>query len=108
MARILSSASTDLLRIFTFGGWFLQKDSAPITGPVSRKAEGLIVYLACNPQLHAREQLAGLLWDNLAEDRTLTNLRIVLSSLHKQLAPYMTITRRAVGINPDSQYWIDQ
>ncbi len=95
------------LKITTLGGLRIYLDNQPVTGFVSRKVDALLVYLAANPREHPREILGELLWDDLPQTRTMSYLRTALSSLQKQISPYLLVTRQTIGINPDSNYWID-
>ena len=95
------------LKITTLGGLRIYLDNQPVSGFVSRKVEALLVYLAANPREHPREVLGEMLWDDLSQTRTMSYLRTALSSLQKQLSPYLLVTRQTIGINPDSNYWID-
>jgi DNA-binding SARP family transcriptional activator len=98
---------TALLEISTLGGVAIKLDGAPITKLASRKAEALLVYLACTEQEHAREVLADFLWDDRPQDRAMTNLRVLPTSLRRHLGPYVSITRLTVAFNPDSPHWLD-
>jgi len=95
------------LRINTLGGLTITLDGEPVSGFVSRKVDALLVYLAANPREHPREVLGELLWDDLPQDRTLSYLRTALSSLQKQLSPFLIVTRQSIAMNPDSDYWLD-
>jgi predicted ATPase/DNA-binding SARP family transcriptional activator len=95
------------LRISTLGGLQIQRDRELVTGLASRKAEALLVYLACTGRPHARENLATLLWDDRPQTRALGNLSVLLSSLRKHLSPYVIITRSSVEFNKDSDHWLD-
>jgi len=97
----------EALKIFTLGGLSIQNGETPVVGFVSRKVDALLVYLACNRREHPREALSELLWDDLPQARSMANLRMVLSSLQRQLAPYVLVTRQTVAINPDSAVWLD-
>lgn len=96
-----------MLKIVTLGGLSITLDEKLVEGFVSRKAEALLVYLAAHPREHPRESLADLLWDDLPQKLSLSYLRTALSSLQKQLAPYLQVTRHSIAINPESDYWID-
>src|SRR5438874_202500 len=97
----------ETLEILTLGGLTLRNNGKLVTGFASRKAEGLLVYLACTGRSHPREVLAELLWDERSQAQSLGNLRTVLASLRQQLAPYLLTDRQAVGINPDSLVRLD-
>lgn len=52
-----------------------------------RKSQALLVYLALQPGLHDRNQLAGLLWGELPEKNARRNLRHALHTLRQALDP---------------------
>lgn len=101
------TTDTGLLRIETLGGVTIQHDGALVVGLVSRKAEALLVYLVCNRRTLAREMLATLLWEELPQTSALANLSVVLTSLRKQLAPFIVTTRHTVALNSESNVWLD-
>jgi len=109
MANILAqdTSDQDSLKIFTLGGLSIQRGGTPLTGFASRKVEALLVNLACTKHPQPREVLAELLWDERSQDRAMGNLRVVLTSLRKQLAPYITITRDSVELNTEAKLWLD-
>jgi WD40 repeat protein/DNA-binding SARP family transcriptional activator/type II secretory pathway predicted ATPase ExeA len=95
------------LQIFTFGGLRVLRGETPVAGLDTRKAEALLVYLACNPRRHPREVLADLFWDERSQSQAMANLRVALASLRKQLKPYLIITRESVALDPDAPVWSD-
>jgi len=97
----------DKLEITALGGLSIKQDGEPITGLASRKAEALLVYLACTGKPQSREKLAELLWEERSQSRSLSNLRVVLSSLRKHLGEYLTITRDTVVLNQAADIWLD-
>ena len=99
--------STQSLEIFTLGGLSIQREAKPVTGFASRKVEALVIYLACTKHPQPREVLAELFWDERSQDRAMGNLRVVLTSLRKQLAPFVNITRDTVSLNLDENIWLD-
>jgi DNA-binding SARP family transcriptional activator len=96
-----------MLTISTLGGLSIRRGDEPVTGLASRKVEALLVYLACTDRPRPREVLAEMLWEERSQSQSLANLRVVLSSLRKHLAPYVTITRDTVALNPDAAVWLD-
>jgi DNA-binding SARP family transcriptional activator len=96
-----------LLEIRTLGGLSVLHQGEPVTGFASRKVEALLVYLACIGRPKAREVLAELLWEERTQSRSLSNLRVALSSLRKRAGPYFIITRETVSVNPDAEVWVD-
>lgn len=106
----MPSASTNFdqfLRISLFGGIKIEQQGQELTDFASRKADALVAYLARNPGMHQRERLATMLWDDRPQERALGNLRVVLTSLRKQLQSHITITRQTAGLTGDSGIWID-
>ena len=95
------------LKIRLLGGVNLTLDDLPITDLPSRKAEALLVYLACRQRPVAREVLAELLWDERGQEQGLANLRSILSSLQKRLKPYLIVTRQTIAFDPASRFWLD-
>lgn len=91
----------------TLGEVALTLNGTAVEGLASRKAEALLIYLACDPRPHPREILATLLWDDRTTQRALANLSVLLSSLRKQLAPWLHITRQTIAFNAESDYWLD-
>ena len=102
----MSTMST-LLEISTLGTLNIKLNGQPVSGLASRKAEALLVYLACTPGAHTRDVLATLLWDDRPQKRALGNLSVLLSSLRKQLGPYLLINRQTVAFDRTSSYWLD-
>ncbi|HEX3053247.1 MAG TPA: protein kinase [Aggregatilineaceae bacterium] len=95
----------DVLHIRTLGGLSIERGGQLIQGFASRKVEALLVYLAYTGRTYPREVLAELLWEERTQAQSLSNLRVVLSSLRQHVGPYITITRQAVGMSEN--YWLD-
>ena len=97
----------DCLEIRTLGGLSVLLAGERVTGLASRKAEALLVYLARAERPLPREVLADLLWDDRTQRQAMGNLRVVLSSLRKQLGAYVAITRNTAGIREQADVWLD-
>jgi DNA-binding SARP family transcriptional activator len=95
------------LQITTFGGLHIRLAGDSLTDLQTRKAEGLLVYLACQRRSYAREVLGDLLWEEKSQSRTLANLRVVLHNLRQSVGDFITITRSQVSINQDAPVWLD-
>jgi len=100
-------AVSNKLKITSFGGLSINIGDERVTGFASRKVEALLVYLACNRRVYAREVLADMLWEERTQSQALSNMRVALSSLRKEVGDYVTITRDSVGINPNAEVWLD-
>ena len=95
------------LEILTLGGLRILVDGSPVRGLASRKAEALLVYLACQGGSPAREALATLLWDDRSTSASLANLSVLLTSLRKELAPFLRIERDSLSLNPVAAHRCD-
>ena len=98
---------TKRLIIRLLGTVNIELEGQPIAGLPSRKAEALLVYLACHERSFSREFLADLLWYDRPQKQALANLRSILSSLRRVLGPFLTITRQTVAFNHTSDTWLD-
>lgn len=95
------------MSIETFGGLAIRLDGRVLSGFASRKAEALFVYLAAAGQAVPRSVLASLFWEDSSETRAATNLRVALSSLKKQLEPFLEIDRQSVRFRPSDRTRLD-
>lgn len=95
------------LAVRCLGGLNIWRDGTAVTGFASRKAEALLVYLACNPHTHPRETLATLLWPDNDQTRALANLSVILTSLRKQLDDYLIVERYSVTFNSEVDFQLD-
>lgn len=86
------------LDIYTFGGVRIEADGRPVKKLASRKAEALLVFLACRPQTHARETLATMFWSDQPHQRGLANLSVVLSSVRKQIGDVFDANRQTIAL----------
>jgi WD40 repeat protein/DNA-binding SARP family transcriptional activator len=98
---------TGSLEISTLGGLSIRVAGQPLTTLKTRKVEGLLVYLACNPREHPRESLAELFWQDRSQAHAMTNLRSALSDLRQRLEPFVHITRESAALNSQAPIWID-
>ncbi|MEM7114409.1 MAG: BTAD domain-containing putative transcriptional regulator [Chloroflexota bacterium] len=98
---------TAVLTITTLGNLTIRLDGVPVGKLASRKAEALLVYLACQSQPQPRERIATLLWDDRPQQRALGNLSVLLSSLRKQLSPFIVADRHTIGLNSGRSIIVD-
>lgn len=103
----MAEQAKQLLEIYTLGGLTIAHGKMPVTGLTSSKAEALLVYLAATRRTYSRETMAELLWENRPQRRSMSNLRVVLTSMRQHLSPYVEITRQTVAMNLESAYWLD-
>ncbi len=95
------------LEIHLLGGLEIRHNGQHVTNLVSRKAEALLAYLACNPRPYPRDLLADFLWTERSQIQAAGNLRVLLNSLRKTVEPFITINRHTVAINQQSDVWVD-
>ncbi len=88
-----------LLAITTLNGFGLWLGDKPIADRLSRRAQALLVYLACTRQAHPRDTLAELLWNDRTQEQAASNLRVLLVELRRELAAHLNITRQTVGLD---------
>lgn len=98
---------TEQLTIQSLGRVQLFIDDEPVTGLASSKVVALLIYLAQTGHIHPREALAELFWAYRTQEQSLSNLRVVVSSIRKTLSPYVTITRNSLGMDHNSPYNFD-
>ncbi len=97
----------DKLQLALLGGLRIEQNGAPLTELAPHKGQALLCYLAVTGRPHSRAALAGLLWPQLPEADARTNLRTVLSKLHKLVGPHLSVTRETIAFNPALPYWLD-
>ncbi|MBK8904768.1 MAG: AAA family ATPase [Anaerolineaceae bacterium] len=95
------------MTISLLGGLTIAQDGTAVTGFPSRKADALLVYLACHPRPYPRETLAALFWPDHDQTRALANLSVILTSLRKQLGDYLLADRHTVAFNSEMNHWLD-
>lgn len=95
------------LIITLLGGLTIRVDGRLITGFKSRKAEAVLVYLACHPRPQTRDHLADLLWEGSDPNQAGANLRKTLSDLRQNLGDFLLINRDEISLNPNSDWWLD-
>lgn len=102
------------LSIHTFGSFYVTLDGEPVTTFESDKVRALLVYLAAGAgRPHSRDSLIGFLWPDQPERAARRNLSQALFNLRQAIrdddaSPALVcITRDAIQINPDGDFWLD-
>lgn len=97
------------LRIQTLGGLEITYDGQPLSGLKTRKAQALLVYLACHAeQRFSREHLQGLLWGESDKKRAAASLRQALSGLGRALPQGMLgLEKMDVWLDGQGALWLD-
>ncbi|MAU00555.1 MAG: hypothetical protein CL608_25710 [Anaerolineaceae bacterium] len=95
------------LVIHTLGPLTIELDGRSLTNVLSRKAQLLLVYLACQPHPVSREVLTTFFWQDSTAEQGLTNLRKTLSELRRRLQDHLVTERQLVGLNDQHELWLD-
>lgn len=93
------------LIIRVLGPLVIELNGRDITPHLSRKAQALLVYLACQQRPVAREVLTTLLWADSSAEQGMTNLRKTLSELRRWLPDHLTAERQTIELAPP--FWLD-
>src|SRR5579884_2313906 len=95
------------LALFFLGQPRIERDNIPIDVD-TRKAIGLIAYLAVTRQRQSRDALATLLWPEYDQPHARATLRRTLSTLNKALeGPWLDVDRETIGLESRPDLWID-
>ena len=95
------------LEIRTFGGLIIKQGERLIESGLAHKAKALLVYLDGTGRACPRPVLANLLWDQGSEHQLMNNMRVLLSSMRRELGPYVAITRESVAFDRAAPHWLD-
>lgn len=91
----------------TLGPLRIEREGRKLHESLSRKAQALLVYLACERRPIAREVLTTILWENSPAEQGMTNLRKTLSELRRLLPDQLYADRQVIGLEPQGTLWLD-
>ena len=102
------------LSLSVLGPFTASSDERPLTQFRTKSVQALLVYLACQPEAHQREQLMTLLWPGLPQKSAQGSLRQTLYLLRKaipelpakdgeSMVPLLLADRQTVQINPNGR-----
>ena len=81
-----ATASVVRLHVWLFGGFRVTTEGDTPLVFSQRKLMALLAYLALQPdRMHSRDNLIGLLWPDMPEDKARVSLRVALNTLRKTL-----------------------
>src|SRR5215207_32360 len=98
------------LRVHLLGELALEVDGAAVAPPSGRRPRALLAWLALNPGLHPRSEVAARFWPDVLDESARASLRVALSALRSALGPaavLLTATRDRVGFAGDAPVWVD-
>src|SRR5215212_2192102 len=91
-----------MLRVRLLGAMAVEVDGRPIALPESGRARALLAWLALNPGMHARGQLAARFWPDVLDSSARASLRSAMWSLRRALGEagetHLVATRDRVGL----------
>jgi DNA-binding SARP family transcriptional activator/tetratricopeptide (TPR) repeat protein len=93
------------------GQFAAELDDATVHAPSSRRAWGVLAWLALHPGLHPRGDLAARFWPDVLDASAKASLRSALWALRRALGPagaaYLSCSRDLVGLRPDTPVQVD-
>ena len=98
---------TDRLEVRLFGGASFLRNGQPVKSLPTRVSQALLIYLLHKKHPVEREQLIDLFFQASEPKQAAANLRATLSRLRKELAPFLAVNNRTVGILPEAEIWLD-
>ncbi|HET8759005.1 MAG TPA: hypothetical protein VFM58_23515, partial [Solirubrobacteraceae bacterium] len=96
-----------MLRVHLAGNLRIEADGREVAPPRSRRARGLLAYLAAHPGPHSRGHLAARFWPDVLDDSARASLRAALTELRHALGPHasgLVTTRDTVALD---DAWVD-
>lgn len=89
----------------------LELDGQELALPPGRRVRSLLAWLALNPGMHARREVAGRLWPDVLDESARASLRVALSALRGALGEHgracLLADRDRVGLAGEPQVWVD-
>jgi DNA-binding SARP family transcriptional activator len=76
-----------VLRVRLGGRLRLDAGGVELPPPASRRARGVLAYLALHPGPHARAELDARFWPDVLDESARTSLRAALSELRRRARP---------------------
>ncbi|MEZ4836557.1 MAG: BTAD domain-containing putative transcriptional regulator [Caldilineaceae bacterium] len=96
-----------MLRIRAYGTFDISLDEESITAKLSSTQMALLLYLAWTGCPQQRSHLAELFWPDRPAERSLSNLRTVLSQLRGKLGHHLNSSRASVWLEVEDEVWFD-
>src|SRR5688572_15317035 len=98
-----------MLEIRLFGTFDIRYDGKPVIIS-ARTAQSLFAYLILNPSTpHRREQLAGILWPDVTEEKARAYLRHELWRIRKVFpnSEFLLSDDLSIAFDSTTEYWLD-
>jgi predicted ATPase len=94
------------IHLHLLGSFRLEKGGKPVSLS-THKVEALLAFLALQPEPHAREKLAALLWGDSGDDEARHSLRNALAAIRKTLGDIFLADRETIQLDAHSSMWVD-
>lgn len=99
-----------MLRVRLLGELSIELDGVALQAPASRPVRALLGWLALNPGMHRRGQVAARLWPDVLDASARASLRTTLHALRGAVgdagALALIATREEIGLDPGG-VWVD-
>ncbi len=97
----------DRLEVKLLGSITFLLDGQPVKSLPTRASQALLIYLLHQNHPVERERLIDMFYQASTPKQAAANFRSILSRLRKELAAFLEITNRTVGIRPEANIWLD-
>src|SRR3954447_1129668 len=94
-------------RVLVLGDLAVEVDGEAVAPPSGKRVRALLAWLALNPGLHPRSEVAARFWPDVLDESARASLRVALSALRTALgdaSASLTATRDRVGL---TDVWVD-
>src|SRR5262245_5718345 len=103
-------ATRAALRVRVLGDLAVEVAGEAVEPPSGRRPRALLAWLALNPGVHPRSEVAALFWPDVLDESARASLRVALSAVRAALglaAEQLTSTRDRVGFAHGADVWVD-
>lgn len=95
------------LKISLLGRFEVENQGQILTGLRTRRAEALLIFLACHQSLQPRDVLATLFWADFDQTAARRNLNNTLYWLRQALGDYVISRPHQAGLVESEAVWLD-
>lgn len=103
----MTSAHAPLLAFKLLGKPHITQNGQPVSGFISAKAQGLLIYLAVTGKPHTRATLASVFWGDGTDAQGAKNLRNALSNLNTLVGAHLLISREEISFDTAQPHTLD-